>query len=249
MLPAKGLQSQQFYSGVLSIHSGDTALMHEDDKEPVCNLVPHDGGTSGHAKFLATTLAEHRKHLASIKETAPAIKNSIPELQEEVNSISSTLPPMTSHQVRSTSLIQAQSSSGRIAVLRDGRWQDIKLGDIIPADARLLGGNPLKIDQYALTGEFLPVTKKAGDEVNSCSTCKQGRYSFLAKAFDPLVNWSVPMVESSQVYSLAARASGIEWLAPIGVLILCGGSPLCRGFPLVFLQQFELVGGQEGLYP
>lgn len=45
-------------------------------------------------------------------------------------------------------------------VLRDGQWQEqdaailvpgdiisIKLGDIIPADARLLEGDPLKIDQ------------------------------------------------------------------------------------------------------
>ncbi|KAI3895523.1 hypothetical protein MKX03_022174 [Papaver bracteatum] len=72
-------------------------------------------------------------------------------------------------------------------VLRDGKWdvQDasilvpgdiisIKLGDIIPADARLLQGDPLKIDQSALTGECLPVTKKPSEEVFSGSTCKQG---------------------------------------------------------------------------
>ncbi|XP_028059244.1 plasma membrane ATPase 4-like [Camellia sinensis] len=72
-------------------------------------------------------------------------------------------------------------------VLRDGRWSEqdasilvpgdiisIKLGDIIPADARLLEGDPLKIDQSALTGESLAVTKNPSDEVFSGSTCKQG---------------------------------------------------------------------------
>lgn len=72
-------------------------------------------------------------------------------------------------------------------VLRNGQWAEedaavlvpgdivsIKLGDIIPADARLLEGDPLKIDQSALTGESLPVTKNPGDGVYSGSTCKQG---------------------------------------------------------------------------
>ncbi|CAN0921836.1 ATPase 7, plasma membrane-type [Linum grandiflorum] len=77
--------------------------------------------------------------------------------------------------------------SPKARVLRNGRWSEedaailvpgdiisIKLGDIVPADARLLEGDPLKIDQAALTGESLPVTKNPGNGVYSGSTCKQG---------------------------------------------------------------------------
>ncbi|CAL4937454.1 unnamed protein product [Urochloa decumbens] len=83
----------------------------------------------------------------------------------------------------------------RTKVLRDGRWSDedaavlvpgdiisIKLGDIVPADARLLQGDPLKIDQSALTGECLPVTKNPGSSVYSGSTCKQGEIEAVVTA-------------------------------------------------------------------
>ncbi|EAU89252.1 plasma membrane H(+)-ATPase 1 [Coprinopsis cinerea okayama7 len=72
-------------------------------------------------------------------------------------------------------------------VRRDGGWVEMesaylvpgdivafKIGDIVPADCRLLEAINVSIDQAALTGESLPQSKKVGDECFSGSTCKQG---------------------------------------------------------------------------
>ncbi|MGC1417542.1 MAG: plasma-membrane proton-efflux P-type ATPase [Candidatus Acidiferrum sp.] len=71
--------------------------------------------------------------------------------------------------------------------LRDGKWGApkvaelvpgdvirLRLGDIVPADARLLAGDPIQVDQSALTGESLPATRKPGEAVFSGSIIKQG---------------------------------------------------------------------------
>ncbi|XP_073056321.1 ATPase 9, plasma membrane-type-like [Primulina eburnea] len=98
-------------------------------------------------------------------------------------------------------------------VLRDGRWSEqeaailvpgdivsIKLGDIIPADARLLEGDALKIDQSALTGESLPVTKQPGSEVFSGSTCKQGEIEavVIATGINTFFGKAAHLVDSTQ---------------------------------------------------
>ncbi|XAR51961.1 hypothetical protein NMG60_11006774 [Bertholletia excelsa] len=100
------------------IHKQSLQLAKTNDGEgPELLRNARDAGTSGHAESLAATLAEHRQHLASIqvlinqlKDVAPSIQNSIVELTEEVNSISSTLPPVIQRNGRSSSPIQAQSS-------------------------------------------------------------------------------------------------------------------------------------------
>ncbi|HRY14382.1 MAG TPA: plasma-membrane proton-efflux P-type ATPase [Candidatus Competibacteraceae bacterium] len=71
--------------------------------------------------------------------------------------------------------------------LRDGQWREIeardlapgdiirlRLGDIIPADAKLIDGEYLSVDQAALTGESLPVNKKIGELAFSGAVAKQG---------------------------------------------------------------------------
>ena len=72
-------------------------------------------------------------------------------------------------------------------VLRDGAWSEInaenlvpgdiiriRLGDVVPADGKLIDGDYISIDQAALTGESLPVNKQKGDVVFSGSIAKQG---------------------------------------------------------------------------
>ncbi|AJY68572.1 plasma-membrane proton-efflux P-type ATPase [Geobacter sulfurreducens] len=72
-------------------------------------------------------------------------------------------------------------------VLRDGKFTSldarnlvpgdiikVKIGDMIPADIKLIDGEFLQADQSALTGESLPVAKKAGDIAYSNSIVKQG---------------------------------------------------------------------------
>lgn len=78
---------------------------------------------------------------------------------------------------------------------RDGEWVSVparelvpgdiihlRIGDIIPADARLLQGSPVQVDQSALTGESLPVEHASGDTVYSGSIIKQGEIDALVFA-------------------------------------------------------------------
>ena len=86
----------------------------------------------------------------------------------------------------------------RTRVLREGVWVSppirdlvpgdvirLRLGDIVPADARLLDGDPLEMDQSALTGESLPVTRETGDPVYSASVVRHGEATAMVYATGP----------------------------------------------------------------
>src|SRR5208282_3703937 len=72
-------------------------------------------------------------------------------------------------------------------VLRDGKWHEIpskelvpgdlvrvRLGDIVPADVKLIKGDYLLADESALTGESLPVEKHVSDVAYAGAIIRQG---------------------------------------------------------------------------
>jgi H+-transporting ATPase len=80
-------------------------------------------------------------------------------------------------------------------VRRDGQWRQtdatelvpgdlvrLRLGDIVPADVKLTAGEYLSVDQSALTGESLPVEKRADEAAYSGTVVKQGEMEALVVA-------------------------------------------------------------------
>ncbi len=77
-------------------------------------------------------------------------------------------------------------------VLRDEKWIElaarnivpgdivrIRLGDIIPADIKLISGDYLQVDESVLTGESLPVDKKLSDIAYEGAIVRQGEMNGL----------------------------------------------------------------------
>lgn len=75
---------------------------------------------------------------------------------------------------QATVLRDGAQSTVDAATLVPGDIIQIKLGQIVPADVRLISGDYASIDQSALTGESIAATKKVGDEAYSGSVVKQG---------------------------------------------------------------------------
>jgi H+-transporting ATPase len=104
---------------------------------------------------------------------------------------------------------------------RDGKWINpparelvpgdvirLRLGDIIPADARLLEGDEVAVDQSALTGESLPATHKSGDAVFSGSIMRRGEIDAMVYATGTHTYFgkTAQLVEQAQTSSHFQRA-------------------------------------------
>jgi H+-transporting ATPase len=123
----------------------------------------------------------------------------------------------------------------------------LRLGDIIPADARLIDGDYLSVDQSALTGESLPANKVKGESVYSGSVAKQGEMIALVTATGPHTYFG----RTAKLVAEAGKASHFQKavlqigdyliylsLALVVVLVIV---QLFRGAPFAELLQFALI--------
>jgi len=145
-------------------------------------------------------------------------------------------------------------------VLRDGKWVTpaarelvpgdvirLRIGDIVPADARLLDGDPVEVDQSALTGESLPAERKSGEAMFSGSILRQGEIGAMvyATGANTYFGKTAQLVQEAQTVSHFQRAVLkignylIILAVTLVVLILCVA--LFRGDRMLTTLQFALV--------
>jgi H+-transporting ATPase len=145
-------------------------------------------------------------------------------------------------------------------VMRDGAWTTIParelvpgdlirigIGEIVPADARLLDADPMEVDQSALTGESLPVERKSGDAVYSGSIVRQGESDALAYATgsNTFFGKTARLVETAHTVSHFQRAvlkiGDFLIVIAIALVILILIVALFRGDKMLTTLQFALV--------
>jgi H+-transporting ATPase len=123
----------------------------------------------------------------------------------------------------------------------------VRIGDIVPADARLLEGDPVQVDQSALTGESLPVTHETGDSIFSGSIIKQGEIDSLVYATgqDTYFGKTAKLAQEATSVSHFQRAvlkigDYLIGLA-LALVILILGVALFRGDDMLMTIEFALV--------
>jgi len=145
-------------------------------------------------------------------------------------------------------------------VIRDGKWGSpaarelvpgdvirVCLGDIVPADARLLEGDLVEVDQSALTGESLPVTRKAGEAVFSGSIIRQGEIGALvyATGANTYFGKTAQLVQEAHTVSHFQRAvlKIGNYLIILAVVLVAAivVVAIVRGDPILTTLQFALV--------
>jgi H+-transporting ATPase len=145
-------------------------------------------------------------------------------------------------------------------VRRDGKWTDpaarelvpgdvirLRLGDIVPADARLLEGDSVEVDQSALTGESLPAERKPGEAVFSGSIMRRGEIDAMVYATGASTYFgkTAQLVQETRTVSHFQRAvlkiGDYLILLAVALVAVIITVALFRGDPILATLQFALV--------
>ena len=145
-------------------------------------------------------------------------------------------------------------------VKRDGKWVTprarelvpgdairLRLGDIVPADARLLDGDEISVDQSALTGESLPATRKSGDAVFSGSIIRRGEIGALVYAtggktyFGKTAELVETAVTVSHFQKAVLKIGNYLIMLALAMVAVIIGLGIYRGEPILTVLQFALV--------
>ncbi len=145
-------------------------------------------------------------------------------------------------------------------VKRDGKWIDpparevvkgdvirLRLGDIVPADARLLEGDSIQVDQSALTGESLPVERKPGEAVFSGSIIRQGEIDAMvyATGMNTYFGETAKLVEQAHTVSHFQRSvlkiGDYLIILAVALVVLIVIVALFRHDPMLSTLEFALV--------
>jgi H+-transporting ATPase len=123
----------------------------------------------------------------------------------------------------------------------------VRIGDIVPADAKLLDGDPVEVDQSALTGESLPVERKRNEPVYSGSVIRQGETNALVfatgtKSYYGRTAELVKTTESqSHLQRAVIRIADFLIFVALTLAVLILGVAVYRGDPILEVLQFALV--------
>jgi H+-transporting ATPase len=145
-------------------------------------------------------------------------------------------------------------------VLRDGKWINpasrelvpgdvirLRLGDIVPADARLLDGDPVEVDQSALTGESLPTERKPGEAVFSGSIIRQGEIGAMVYATGAKTYFgkTAQLVQDAHTVSHFQKAvlkiGNYLIILAVALVTVIIAVAIFRGDPILTTLQFALV--------
>ncbi|OCB31398.1 plasma-membrane proton-efflux P-type ATPase [Mycobacterium parascrofulaceum] len=155
-------------------------------------------------------------------------------------------------------LKQRLATSAR--ALRDGAWVTVpvrelvpgdvvrvRLGDVMPADLRVLDDATLEVDQSALTGESLAVSRGRGQDLFSGSVLVRGEADALvcATGASSYMGKTTALVESAGTVSHFQRAvlriGNYLILIAVALVTLAVVVSLVRGNPVLQTLEFALV--------